>query len=183
MQKGNFQLGISHIMLLVHWPCPFILLTSRPASVLQRPTCAPSVRVILFISSILSSPPRQKQKPFTIIMSFAKWILGIIKTPLSIILQNPLSLTWKHQLLGFSHLSSCMCVILSHLLGYKHSPKQCLQEGKKHFWGSTLKSSIFFVPLFSGLQRVNMTMMESGRKVNLNYKNKPLCTFSRTPET
>ena len=50
-----------------------------PASVLQRPTYAPSVRVILFISSILFSPPCQKQKPFTIIMSFAKWILGIIK--------------------------------------------------------------------------------------------------------
>ena len=37
MQIGDFQLDISHIMLSVHWPCPFILLPSWPASVFQIP--------------------------------------------------------------------------------------------------------------------------------------------------
>lgn len=131
MQKGNFKLGIRYIMLLVHWPFAsarssviFILLTSWPAAVLQRPTYGPSIRVIISIPSFLSFPPHQKKKnPFTIIISFAEWLLGIIKALFYIILQNPLPLAWKLQFMVFSHKFGLGCVVISHLLGYKCSPK------------------------------------------------------------
>ena len=75
-------------------------------------TYASCIRGILFLFSILSPPCQERQKPFTTIMIFGEWILGIIKTLLYNMLQNPLSLTWNHQLLGFST-SLVMCVSYS----------------------------------------------------------------------
>lgn len=121
MQIGDFQLDISHIMLSVHWPCPFILLPSWPASVFQIPPM-----------------PLHKSHPFPILNPFSS-VSGEAKALYNhndlwrmdtgdhknTVVQHPTKSIASHlesSAPGFLHESSHVCVILFNLLGCKLFP-------------------------------------------------------------
>ena len=118
-------------------------------------------------------------------MIFAEWILGIIKTLSSNILQNPLPLTWNHQLLGFST-SPVMCVsyfstcLAANYFQFSDFKKEINTFGVL-LWRLSMyrvKHSIFFVRL--SMVYKGWLWLWNLEETNVKCKNKPLHLFTNT---